>query len=123
MNFMQPKKPSLDEHIAALSKERRNSSRADCWYEAITQFDGLPRDTVTLSNLSEHGALMIVTPDTCIPEEFQLLGLNEKAIDCRRVWIDGQNVGVAFTSKLDLSGMNKVSSLDYVDHREKLDLS
>jgi hypothetical protein len=123
MNFMQHKKPSLSEHIAALYKERRSSSREHCWYEVITQVDGLPRDTVTLSNLSEHGALMIVTPGTEVPEEFQILGLNKNAIDCRRVWIDGQKVGIAFTSNLDLSGMGKVSSLDYLDQREKLDLN
>lgn len=112
MKSMLIKKANLEDHIASLSKERRSTSRSDCWFEAITQIDGLPRDTVALSNLSAHGALMVVTPGTFIPEEFQLLGLSDSPIDCRRIWIDGQKVGIEFSRKIDISTMANAPSPD-----------
>ncbi len=86
----------LEAHLASLPKERRNSKRTDCSFEAVTQFDGSPKDTVYVTNISTAGLKMIVTPGTFIPEYFQLLGIAERAILCRMVWRNGDNVGVEF---------------------------
>lgn len=99
----------FDAHLANLAKERRNFKRSDCAFEAVTQFDGGPRDTVYVTNISPHGLMMIVTPGTFIPEEFQLLGLSELSVNCRRIWHRGENVGVEFIEELK-TGFKKGTS-------------
>ena len=86
----------LEAHLVNLAKEPRNSNRTDCSFEAVTQLDGCPKDTVYVTNISTDGLMMIATPGTFIPEEFQLLGISEQPINCRMVWRKDDYVGVEF---------------------------
>lgn len=101
----------FEDHLASLSKERRNHDRSDCAFEAVTQFDGCPKDTVYVSNVSAMGLMMIVTPGTFIPEEFQLLGISGLPVNCRRIWQKSENVGVEFIDELTETGIKGVSRL------------
>jgi hypothetical protein len=90
----------LEAHLANLSKERRTSNREDCAFEAVVQYNRAPKDTVYVRDISKKGLMMIVTPGTHIPEEFQLLGLEEQPVSCHWIWRDGDNVGVEFITEL-----------------------
>ena len=96
MNYYQADQSKFEEHILKLSKSGRKSMRSDCFLEAVTQIDGLAKDTVYISNISETGLMMIVMQGTSIPEEFQLLGLKKEPVNCRKVWQKNENIGVKF---------------------------
>ncbi len=101
----------FENHLVNLASERREFTRSDCAFEAVTQFDGGPKDTVYVTNLSTNGLLMIVTPGTFVPEEFQLLGLSELPKNCRKIWQRSENVGVEFIDQLTDTGIKSVSRL------------
>lgn len=101
----------FEEHLANLSKERRTFNREDCAFEAVVQYHGIPKDTVYVNNLSLDGLMMIVTPNTYIPEEFQLLGLKEQPVNCSKIWQDGENIGVKFITELNTTKVTGVSRL------------
>lgn len=95
-----PDEFKLNEHLQRLTIERRAAIRSDCMLEAVTQIQGLPKDTIYLANISDNGALVFVTPGTFLPEEFQLLGLSKAPVDCRLVWQKDRDAGIAFKDKL-----------------------
>jgi hypothetical protein len=102
----------FEEHLASLPKERRNSKRTDCSFEAVTQFNGFPKDSVYVTNISTDGLMMIVTPNTFIPKEFQLLGITDQPINCRMVWRKGEDVGVEFIADVSTSTNRAASNLN-----------
>jgi len=79
-------------------QERRNGGRRRVLKGAKISTRHLGTSTdCTVRNLSEKGALLIVTSSVGVPNEFDLVLSDQTIRHCRATWRTGDKIGVLFS--------------------------
>jgi len=93
--------------------ERRRSPRQRTLLGGVVAFNGR-RSTLdcTIRNLSDHGALMILSDAVALPEAFDIeIPSRQRQYPARLKWRNGNRIGIAFADPADVVPLDLMRQL------------